>query len=160
MIVSTFILSSCSKDEEEIKVPENILGVWSPDETTYLEFCEDYTVRHLDIEYQDGQSIGEWSSDVYYYEPGYDLVIYIDSHQQGVVYKIVKLTDTTLVWSPVDEVDVIDREDSIGHIIGNIINKAQEGYKVNPELNQSFIKIPEVQFLEMLEKLNITYPWF
>lgn len=142
-----------------MRVPENIFGIWSPDDNSYLEMLDDYTIRHLEIEYQDGESIGWWTADVFFYEPGYNLVIYIDSQQQGEVYEIVELTDQYLTWCPVDKIDIIDRDESIGHIIGNIIKKAQEGYKLDPGLFQTLKKIPKNQFLELLESLDIMYPW-
>lgn len=150
--------TACSHDEE-VRMPDNIMGVWSHGDNVYMEFSTNNTVRNLVVDYQDGESIGNWQKEVYYYEPGYNLVLYITSHQEGVVYEVVKLTNSDLTWCPVDTIDVIDRDESIGQIIGNIIQKAQEGYKLDPELFESFTKVSEEEFLNVIESLDLIYPW-
>lgn len=155
---SAVSLSSCSKDEE-VRMPDKILGIWSPDNTSYLEFNSDNVVRNLEIVYQDGETIGNWDTEVYYYEPGYNLVVYITANQEGMVYQIVDLTQKKMTWCPVDKIDVVDRHESIGKIVGDIIKRAQEGYKLNPELYESFNKISENEFLDVLETLDLIYPW-
>ena len=156
-LFSVSLLSSCSK-EEEVRRPEDILGVWSPDDTTYLEFSTGNVVHRLQIEYQDGESIGWWTEDVFYYEPGYNLVIYISSDYTAQVYEVVKLSSRQLTWCWVDEIKATSTS-SIGQIIGDIIKKAQEGYKLDPELFQDFTKISEDDFFSLLESLDIQYPW-
>lgn len=157
VLTSFFSLSSCSDSDEPMRMPEDILGVWSPAENTYLQFSDDNYARTLTVEYQDNQSIGRWSEDdVYYYDPGYNLVIYLTATHQADVYQIVNLDSNSFTWCLVDKIEDADR-DSVGQIIGEIINKAQEGYKLNPELYQSFTKIPQLQFLELEESLDIIY---
>lgn len=159
LLLNLLISISCSNKDDEVRMPYDILGVWSANANTYMEFSDDNTVRNLTIEYQDGESIGNWETEVYYYEPGYNLVLYITAHQEGIVYEVVELTDSRLTWCPVDKIDVIDREDSVGNIIGDIIKKAQEGYKLNPELYESFTKISQDDFYSVLENLDLIYPW-
>lgn len=153
-------LSSCSHDEVEPRRPEDILGVWSPSDTRYFEFGKDYTVHYLDIEYQDGENIGLWTTDAYLYEPGYDMVVYLKG-TQAEVYKIIELTSNRLTWCWVEVIEIDDTvsKEQIGHILGDIIKKAQEGFKLNPELYQSFRKVPENDFFSLLESLDILYPW-
>lgn len=149
--------SGCSGDDE-VRKPDDILGVWSPSENVYLEFSTDNIIHHLDIEMQDGETIGLWTEEVYYYEPGYNLVIYLTSGHEAVVYEIVTMNSSKLVWCPVDEIEATSA-DEVGQIIGDIIKKAQEGYNLDPELFQSFNRVSEDKFYAIIESLDITYPW-
>lgn len=147
---------ACDK-EDHVRQPADILGIWQETGTHFIEMKEDNVARELDIVYQDGESIGEWSAvNVYYYEPGYNLVIYLTDEHEANVYQITELTSQRMVWCWVDEIKAEDTE-SIGSIIGDIINKAQDGYKLNPELYQSFTRISEDQFLSILDGLDIIY---
>ncbi|MCH5240093.1 MAG: hypothetical protein J1F38_07710 [Muribaculaceae bacterium] len=160
IFISSLLFISCNK-EDEIRMPEDILGVWSPDETTYLEFSTNNSVYNLKIEYQDGESIGLWDRDVYYYEPGYNLVIYMTAGHSLNVYEIVEMTSESLTWCWVEKVDIESAESTqdITQLIGKIINEAQAGFNLNPEYFESFKKIPKDKFLLMLESLDIEYPW-
>lgn len=149
---------SCKSDDEEVRKPADIEGVWSPKDNVYLNFCPDNTVHRLVVEYQDGESIGVWSRDVYFYEPGYNLVIYISAESEADVYEIVELTPSRLVWCWVDEMEV-HTDSSIGEVVGEIIKKAQEGFTLNPELYETFDKISENQYLSILESLDLQDPW-
>lgn len=148
--------SSCSK-EEEMRTPDDILGTWSKNSTSFLQFRLDNIVAPFNIIYQDGQSIGKWSyNDVYYYEPGYQLVIYLNELHQAEIYEIVELSSSRLTWCWVDELDAEEvNRDNIGHIIGEIITKAQEGYKLNPELYETFNRVSESEFLSIEESLDV-----
>ena len=141
-------------------MPEDIIGIWSPSDSHYLEFGKDYTVHNLEIEYQDGESIGLWRTDAYLYEPGYHIVIYMTGTQAD-VYQIVALDPNQMTWCWVEKIEIDDtaNKETIGHLIGDIIKKAQEGFDLNPELYQSFRKISQDEFFSILEKLDIMYPW-
>lgn len=154
----SLLLISCSNDNDDVRLPEDILGVWSPSSDVYLEFLEKNEIRHLQVEYQDGESIGLWTKDVYYYEPGYNLVIYLSGEREADVYQIVEMTHTHMTWCWVDAVTASNTED-IGKVIGDIIKKAQEGYKLDPALYQSFLRLTQDQFFDVLEKLDLNYPW-
>lgn len=156
----SFLGFSCSHDKEDVRQPEDIIGIWSPSDTRYLEFGDDYTVRNLEIKYQDGKSIGIWNVDAYLYEPGYHLVIYL-SGSQADVYQILNLTPSQMTWCWVKKIEFDESmdKDNIGHILGDIIKEAQEGFKLDPEHYQSFRKISDDVFYSILESLNILYPW-
>lgn len=152
------VMAGCKKDDD-VREPADILGVWSPGDNYYLEFTsENNSVYNLEIEYQDGESIGKWTRDVYYYEPGYNLVVYLSSSHTAAVYQIVEFTGNKFTWCWVEDIDA-DTTESIGKIIGEIINQAQEGFKLDPALYQTFQKIPKDKFYELLESLDIEYPW-
>ena len=150
---------SCSK-EEDVRKPDDLVGIWSPSDSCFLEFGEDYTVHKLEIEYQDGESIGIWTTDAYLYEPGYHLAIYLLGTRVE-VYQIIELTSKEMTWCWVDEVEITEgaNKETIGHLVGDIIKKAQEGFKLNPELYQTFRKVSDNEFFTILEKLDIMYPW-
>ncbi|MCH5235936.1 MAG: hypothetical protein J1E16_11645 [Muribaculaceae bacterium] len=160
ILFSVTLLSSCSDKDDEPRMPEDLAGIWSPDENTYLEFTQNYSLHKLDIEYQDGESIGLWTEDAYIYEPGYHIVILL----KGVVvdvYQVVELNDETLTWCWVDDI-VLDEnvsKDTIGKLLGDIIKQAQEGFKLDPELYQTFRRVSEDDFYSILEKLDLMYPW-
>ena len=150
---------SCSK-EEEVRMPDNILGVWQLTPDYYFQFRDDNVSKEFLIDHQDGESIGKWSWDnVFYYEPGYNIVIYITSEHEANVYQVTELTQDKLTWCWVDEINAKDTN-GVGSIIGEIINKAQEGFELNPELYETFTRIPEDEFLDILDNLDyILNPW-
>lgn len=148
--------SSCSKDDDSVRVPEDIIGIWKLSDTDYYRFNQDYTVRRLQIEYQDGESIGIWTTDSYLYEPGYQIVIYLSGNKAD-VYQIVDLTSNGFTWCWVEEVNAENagNSESIGKIIGEIIKQAQEGFNLDPELFESFRKISEEEYLDIIAGLDL-----
>ena len=159
-ILAMLFFVSCSSSDQMMRTPEDIMGVWSKESDRYIEFSTNNEAHKLLIYDQNSEKIGDWYIDAYFYEPGYNLVIYINENNVATVYQVIALTDSKLTWCPVDELppDSINK-DNIGNVIGGIINKAQEGYHLNPELYESYSKIPYYDFLELLESLDIMYPW-
>lgn len=159
ILALSWIISSCSNyDEEPLRTPKDIEGIWSPDDTQYFEFGSNNNVRYLSIVYQDGETIGDWVENAYFYEPGYNFVIYMNADHNAMVYQIIELTDKNLTWCWVKELEIENRDD-ISKAIGEVIKEAQEGFNLNPELYESFEKISEDEFLSVLEKLDLMYPW-
>lgn len=158
LIVLTSV-SSCSHDED-VRMPNDLVGVWSPYMTRYMEFKENYYVYNLEILHQDGMSIGRDVIDAYIYEPGYHLVIYLRANKVD-VYQIVNLTSVEMTWCWVKQIVMEENsnKNEIGHLIGDIIKEAQEGFNLNPEHYETFRKIPQDEFFSILEDLNIFYPW-
>lgn len=152
-------LSSCS-DNEDVRMPDDILGVWQQDADSFLQFNDDQIARRFHIDYQNGISIGKWNwDDVFYYDPGYNLIIYLSSDHEADVYQVVELTKSRLVFCWVDDIEVQSTSD-IGNALGEVIKNAQEGYELNPELYQSFTRVSEDQFLSILDSLDLILdPW-
>ena len=151
---------SCSKHDEEVRTPADIIGIWSPSDSYYIEFNDDNTTRVLEISVEDDEKIGTWSDNVYFYEPGYNLVIYLDFPRDIEVYQILSLTQSKMEWCWVKSLkDEYSENDSLGSIVGDIIKEAQEGFTLNPELYQTFVRISEDEFLDILENINIMEPW-
>lgn len=159
LIILPGLLNSCS-DNDDVRMPDDIMGIWSPSDNRYLELSEDFTVHNLEILYQDGESIGQWTTDAFLYEPGYHILLYSTGTKVD-VYQIIELTSSQMIWCWVEEVhlDEVEGKEGLGKIIGKIIKEAQEGFNINPELYQTFQKISENDFLSIIEKLNIIYPW-
>ena len=154
------LAGACSDKDDDVRMPEDILGVWSPDDSLYLEFSTNNEVHKLSVFEQDGESIGQWDMEVYFYEPGYNLVIYINNENEATVYQIISMDNNEMTWCWVEDIPQEKvEEEGIGKILGEIINQAQEGFKLDPELYQSYKKIPENEFFDILEKLDIFYPW-
>lgn len=156
LLILTLILPACS-DNDEVRMPDDIVGIWSPSDTRYLDFQENYSLFNLEIFSREGERYGQMTQDGYLYEPGYQIVIYLNGTGAD-VYQVVKLTSSELTWCWVDEISTenADRE-NIGKILGDIIKKAQEGFKLDPELYQSFRKISQEEYLEVIESLD--YIW-
>lgn len=154
------IFAACSSSDEPVRQPDDILGNWAIDENTVYQFSTNNESRILTIYDQDNKTIGRWGNlNVFYYEPGYNLVIYLTAQYEANVYKLVEFNSSQFTWCWVDKIEDAD-SDSIGKIIGDIINKAQAGYHLNPELYETFTKIPEDKFLSFMESLDeILWPW-
>lgn len=166
-IVYVMAATSCDEREEPmVQTPDDILGVWTNGEGIYLKFQDDYTVFDLTVEEmitEDGESmtLGEWVIDAYLYEPGYNLVIYLDRHNNAEVYKLVSLNENEFTWCLVDDIrDRYESGTSIGHVLGDIIKEAQKGYEVNYDLLQNYTKISNEDFEDILDNLDALEEWF
>lgn len=159
--LSAVMFNSCSKDDEEVRMPGDILGIWMVNDNEFIEFGSDYSVHKLILEENDGVIYGEWQEEVFYYEPGYNLVVYLDSRQKASIYEVVSLTPQTLTWCWVKELEVNDAStiEEIGNVIGDVIKDAQEGFTLNPELYQTFSRISKEEFQTILDDLGIIDPF-
>lgn len=155
------IMSACSKDEEPMRTPQDIVGIWSPGDNVYLEFTDKYTVYNLLVTEQYDETVGIWTRDSYIYEPGYNIVVYLSATNVLEVYEVVSLTPNTLTWCWVKTIDNLESYNSsnIGELLGSIINEAQEGFHLDPELYQSFNRLSRDKFFSILESLDIDYIW-
>ena len=154
--------SACSSDEPYVRTPEDIIGVWTNGDGRYMFLDTNTRAYNLYVTEQDGEIIGEWKQDGYFYEPGYNLVIYIDERNIMDVFQIISMTDSELVWCWVKEIkasDIIDGKEGVGEIIGDIIKEAQEGFKIDPSLYQYFHKISMDEFYDIIDSTDLNYPW-
>ena len=157
---------SCAKSEEEMRSPSDILGVWSPSSNEYFNFKDNYIVAALYISYEDGEEVAEEFEDVYLYEPGYNLVVYLNTTPSDnssmiiSVYEIVSMTQSKLTWCWVKDIEINPdnaNKDTVGKVMGQIINEAQEGFTLDPELYQTFTKIPESTYKEIRDRFPNIY---
>ena len=150
---------SCDSEDEPIRSENDILGVWTQGDDRYISFEEGNRAPNLYVKEQEGMTIGVWEQDGYFYEPGYQLLIYIDKSSNPGVYKVVELTETRLVTCWVENLmDKYNDGESIGQIIGDIINNAQQGYELDPANYAYYEKVPENEFYELLESI-LVMPW-
>lgn len=161
--VLSFSLISCSHEDEVMRTYKDIEGIWQLSDTYYLSLNDDNSARILLISEQDGETIGSLSDNVYFYEPGYNLVVYLDFPNDVEVYQVLKLTPNMMQWCWVkslkDKYEEGDEIGEIGEILGEIINEAQAGFHLDPELYQTFHRISEERYLEILDNINILGPW-
>ena len=162
-LTMAFFMAACSHEDLEVRHQDEIMGVWTDGDGSYMEFMADNTLINLKVSYQDNESIGDWTRDVYFYEPGYEIVIYLFAEVEGYIYKIINLDEKELVWCRVKELNL--REDyengmAMGEIIGNIINEAHEGFETNPADYVSFTKVPVDEFYDMIQNIDIMEPWW
>ena len=164
LISITLLLSLCSvsciNEDSPIRSYEDIYGIWTQGDGHYIWYQDGNRAPNLYIEDQNGETIGIWEEDGYFYEPGYDLMIYIDKTSNPQVYKIIELNDNLLILCWVDSLlDHYEGGESISQIIGSVINKAQEGYDVNPDNYQYYTNVPEDEFLKIIDNINVIEPW-
>lgn len=141
-----------------MRTPEDIIGIWVLDDNEYFQYNENYTVTNIQIEYLDGERVGLWRDDAYFYEPGYQILIYLNGIK-AVVYKIVEQNATSFTWCWVKEIDEEEATsaDDIGKLMGDIIKEAQEGFHLDPTKYVTFKKISQQQFDQILEDLPIIF---
>lgn len=163
ILLLSFILiaGGCSHEDPVVRNENDILGAWDKGDGTYLRFEKDNIVMLLNVTEQDNLTIGDWSRDVYFYEPGYELLIYMDAELQPNVYQVIKLTDRELVICWVDNLrDEYGSDQSIGEIIGNIIKDAHEGYDLNPAYFTYYTKISDDEYYDIIQNIDVMEPWW
>ena len=159
---SIFLAASCSKDDDEpsYRHENDIMGVWTNGEDRYMSLDSAFRAYNLYVSTMDGETIGYWEQDGYFYEPGYDIVIYIDKTSRPQVYQIVELTESSLVWCWVEDImDYYESGLSPGEILGQIINDAHEGFTLDPNNYQYFSRVAEEDFLQLVASLDLDTPW-
>lgn len=162
MIMLTFAACSDEKEPDDIiRSEQDILGYWEGADDRYIYFKDNNQAYNLYVSTQEGLVIGDWYDDGFFYEPGYNLIIYIDQTLHPTVYQVIELTEETLVWCWVKDIrEEYDSSASIGQVLGDIIKEAQQGFTLDPALYQTFKRLSKDQFLDILESLNLTYPWW
>lgn len=152
------LLAACSSDED-VRTPEDITGIWSPDDTEYYEFTSEYRLQKLNIEFLEGGNVGLWTDYAYLYEPGYNFVMYLEG-TMVTVYQIVELTHTRMIWCPVKQVQITEVENpkEVGWLVGDIIKEAQKGFHLDSGLYETFNRVSKDAFYSMLDNLGIPYP--
>lgn len=162
VLLITVAVTGCrhEEDEPDYRSHEDLYGVWTDNNGRYILFDDGNRAYNLYVTEQDGETIGTWEQDGYFYEPGYNLVIYIDYRSEPEIFQVVELTQNKLIWCWVDNLmDGYQSGMSIGEIIGKIIKDAHDGYDLDPKLYQYFDRVPDDEFYEMIERLDIMLPW-
>ena len=154
--------SSCRSDDPIVRTEYDIMGVWTNGEGRYMRLGDDTRAYNLYVTEQDGETIGWWEQDGYFYEPGYNILLYIDNRSILDVFQIVTLTESEMTICWVKEItvsDIMTGDKEVGQLIGEIIKEAQEGFQLDPALYQYFYRISEEEFLKIVDSLDLYYPW-
>ena len=166
-VMMLFSFGACNFDDCDYEEPAtgrteaDILGVWTDGDGRYMMLDSLFHAYNLYLSENNEELLyAEWTYDGYLYEPGYNIVVYTTSNKAD-VFQVTELTDSELVWCPVKEfgVDDILNSDSVGKLLGQIINEAQQGFILDPYLYQYFYKISQEEFEALLESLGIMTPW-
>ena len=138
LILSAAIVSCSDDNDEPARSQDDIMGVWADIEGRYMHLAEDFKAYNLYVTDKGGKPSAEFEIPRagYFYEPGYDILLYMSAGSQPEVYKIVKLTQDELEW-------------------GLIIKKAHEGYTINPDSCQTFTRVPESVYYDILSEFEL-----
>ena len=152
---------SCNDDPEPTsRTPEDILGIWTDNEGRYMVLDSIYEAFNLYVTEENGEISARWMQDAYIYEPGYNLVVYNDVRLHPEVYQVIELTEESLVWCWVEDLrENLDSGASIGEILGQVIQEAQDGFQVDPDKYQYFTRVSQNDFDRLLEELGIFTPY-
>lgn len=152
----TLLMASCSDDEPAVRSENDIYGAWIDNNGNYFYF------RYPNLCYRLVPESEDWAIldyDAYYYEPGYNFLLYVSAAQendneiQPDIYSVTSLTDTEMTWVWADNLrdDKFDGM-SKSEILGQIIKEAQEGFKLDYSRTRVFTKIANDEFDRILVK--------
>lgn len=158
LLISVFsiALTSCSKDDDPAPRSENdICGAWADDEGNCIYF------KLPNICYKIVPEEEDWAEvyyDAYYYEPGYNFLLYIDSDTQPDIYMITALNDREMIWVWADNL-LDEKYDGMSksEILGAIIKQAQQGFNLDYDRTITFTRISMWEFEIFLEKYDCSY---
>lgn len=167
------MFSSCSADEApDTRTPEDILGVWTDGNGRYLYFFSETTVFDLRLIGKDSDPAYTLMQDSYFYEPGYNFVVFMDfmkgmednandsSNWEDLVspdvFEVTQLTPERLTWCLVDNLtDPKYKGMSKKEILGRLLQEADKGFTLLPENYQTFTAVSQEDFDRIIEEYNI-----
>ncbi|MDE6578126.1 MAG: hypothetical protein K2K58_08160 [Muribaculaceae bacterium] len=165
------LFTACSGDEPVERNEEDILGIWTDSAGRYLYFNTETMVFDIRLENDGSEKSYSLMQDSYFYEPGYNFVIFLD-FMKGVengsdseswedmvspdVYQVVSLTQNSLKWCWVDNL-TDDKYSGMSkkEIIGRVIQEADKGFTLLPENYQSFTRVSDEEFDRIVDDYQI-----
>lgn len=155
LAVVSLAMESCSKDEPKVRSESDIYGAWIDTDGNYFYF------RYPNICYRLVPESDDWALldyDAYYYEPGYNFLLYVNQETQPDIYSVTALTESEMTWVWADNLRD-DKYDGMSksEILGQIIKEAQEGFKLDYSRTYVFTKIENDEFKRLLEKYGYSY---
>ena len=147
--------ASCSDDDPAPRSEADIYGAWEDNSGDYFYF------RYPNICYKlapgaDGSAALDY--DAYYYEPGYNFLLYMNIEGQPDIYGVTELSQSQMKWVWADNLlDEKYKEMSKSEILGYIIKEAQEGFKLDYSRTSSFTRMETAEFKTLLEKYGYSY---
>ena len=168
ILISFISISSCSSSDEPAPRDEkDILGVWTDGNGRYLYFMSETVAFDLILDDSNGVKSYSLMDDSYFYEPGYNFVIFMD-FRKGLesenpdsnnweemvspeVFEVTRLDSSTLTWCWVDNL-TDDKYEGLSkkEIIGKVIQEADKGFTLLPENYRTFTSVSMDEFNQIL----------
>lgn len=156
IVICSIVFASCSNDEDPVPRSENdICGAWVDNDGNCMYFKLPNLCYKVVPETDD---MAEVYYDAYYYEPGYNFLLYVDSETQPDIYMVTELNDKGMTWVWADNLRD-DKYDGMSksEILGAIIKQAQEGFTLDYSRTITFARISMYEFERFLEKYGCSY---
>lgn len=155
LILFSLTLPSCSNEDPAPRSEDDIYGAWVDNDGNYFYF------RYPNICYKLIPESDDWAIldyDAYYYEPGYNFLLYVNQETQPDIYSVTQLTESEMTWVWADNL-LDDKYDDMSksEILGQVIKEAQEGFKLDYSRTSNFMKIDTDEFKRLLEAYGYSY---
>lgn len=150
-----FLFASCSNDEPEPRSENDIYGSWVDNDGNYFYFRYPNICYKLVPESADRAAL---DYDAYYYEPGYNFLLYMNIEGQPDIYEVTAISENEMTWVWADNLlDDKYKDMSKSEILGQVIKEAQEGFKLDYSRTSVFSRIEIAEFKSALEKYGYSY---
>ncbi|MBD5356246.1 MAG: hypothetical protein HDR88_04475 [Bacteroides sp.] len=159
--ISLLSLASCTSDEPAPRSENDICGAWVSNEGNYMYFKLPNICYKLIPE---SEEMAQLAYDAYYYEPGYNILMYMSEDSHADIYQVTELNQNEMKWVWAD--NIIDGDNllnekykgmSKSEILGSIIKQAQEGFDLDYSRTTVFNRISMEEFEEVL--IDYGYEW-
>lgn len=148
LAICALSMSSCSSDEPAPRSENDICGAWKCDDGNYFYFklpniCYKITVTDPERPQVD--------FDAYYYEPGYNFLLYVNIESQPDIYQVTSITNNEMTWVWADNLlDDKYHGMSKSEILGEVISQAQEGFDLDYSRTYVFTRLAMEEFDSVL----------
>lgn len=156
--VLAIAFTGCSNDDDPTpRSEEDIYGAWLDSDGDYFYF-EYPNLCYKLVPSQSTDEVAELFYDSYFYEPGYNFLLYINTDAQPDIYEVTTLTDKEMTWVWADNLRD-DKYDGMSgsEILGQMIKEAQDGFKLDYSRTMQFEKISTDDFKKALEAAGYSY---
>lgn len=156
--VMAIVFLGCSSDDDPApRAESDVYGAWIDNDGDYFYFKYPNVCYKL-VTAKSADGMAELFYDAYYYEPGYNFLLYVDINTQPDIYEVTTLSDKEMTWVWADNL----REDkydgmSGSEILGQVIKEAQNGFKLDYSRTMKFEKISTDDFKKTLEAAGYSY---
>ncbi len=158
LAVMAIVFVGCSSDDDpEPRSESDVYGAWIDEDGNYYYFCYPNLCYKL-VPAQSSDEYAELYYDSYFYEPGYNFLLYISSDAQPDIYEVTSLTEIGMIWVWADNLREEKYDDkSASEILGQMIKEAQAGFKLDYSRTLTFTKISTDDFKKVLEDAGYSY---
>lgn len=157
--VALFLVSldACSNDDDpQPRSGSDLVGVWSDSDNHYLDIESDTKIYSVFIEEYEGEKVGMIEPDGYFYEPGYNFVVYMGRQGEPCIYEVTELTTDKMTWVYADNL-LDDKYDGMSRseILGSVLKNADKGFKLDYSKTINFTRVPQSKFDAILSQYGI-----